>query len=79
MPILTIAIGVIFIIFSIGSMSGFFSKNEWRASLLELSSELEGGVLKKMQSEVRRCGLSLVIFSLVLFNIGGAIILMSPI
>lgn len=71
--------GVIFIIFSMGSMSGFFSKNEWRAPLLELTSELEGGVLKKMQPGVRRRGLSLVIFFLVLFNIGGAIILTSPI
>ncbi len=77
MPILTIVIGVIFIIISIVSMSGFFSKNEWRASLLELSSELEGGVLKKMQPGVKRSGLSLVIFFLVLFSIGGVIILRS--
>ena len=77
MPILTIVIGVILIIFSIGSMSGFFSKNEWRAPLLELSSELEGGVLKKMQPGVKRHGLSFVIFFLVLFGIGGVIILRS--
>jgi hypothetical protein len=77
MPILTILIGVIFIIISLVTMSGFFSKNEWRAPLLELSSELEGGVLKKMQLGVKRRGLSLVILFLVLFNIGGVIILRS--
>lgn len=77
MPILTIVIGVTFIIFSIVSMSGFFSKNEWRAPLLELSSELEGGTLKKMQPGVKRRGLSLVIFFLVLFGIGGVIVLSS--
>lgn len=77
MPILTIVIGVIFIIFSIVSMSGFFSKNEWRAPLLELSSELEGGALKIMLPSIRRRGLFLVILFLVLFGIGGVIILRS--
>ena len=77
MSILTIAIGLFFLIFSIVSMSVFFSKNEWRAPLLELSSELEGGILKKMQPGVKRRGLSLVIFFLVLFGIGGVIILRS--
>jgi len=77
MPILTIVIGLIFIIFSIVSMSVFFSKNEWRAPLLELSSELEGGALKIMLPSIRRRGLFLVILFLVLFGIGGVIILRS--
>ena len=40
MAILTLAIGIILIAFSMISMSGSFSKNEWRAPLLELSFEL---------------------------------------
>jgi hypothetical protein len=79
MVIFTLVMGIIFIIFSIVSISGFFSKNEWRAPLLELSSELKGGVWKKIQPGVRRRGLSLVIFFLVLFSIGGVIILQSSI
>jgi len=75
MVIFTLVVGIILIIFSMVSMSGFFSKNEWRAPLLELSSELKGGVWKKIQLGVRRRGLSLVIFFLVLFSIGGVIIL----
>jgi len=79
MAVLTLGIGIILIMFSIGSMSGFFSKNEWRLPLLELSSELKGGLEKKEQAGVRHRGLSLVIFFLVLFGIGGTIILKSPI
>jgi len=77
MLILTIVIGVIFIIFSMISMSGFFSKNEWRSPLLELSSELGGGVLKKMHFGMKRRGLFLTIFFLVLFILGEVIILRS--
>jgi len=42
---------------------------------LELSSELKGEVWKKIQFGVRRRGLSLVIFFLVLFSMGGVIVL----
>ena len=79
MTILILAIGIILIIFSIVSMCSFFSKNEWRDSLLEISSELKGEPYKKLQSGVKRRGLSLVIFFLILFGIGGTIILKSPI
>lgn len=79
MTILTLGIGVILIIFSIVSVFGFFSKNEWRASLLELNSELEGGLSKKLQPGVRYRGSSFAIFFLILFGIGGMIILVSPI
>ena len=79
MAILTLGICIILIVFSIVSMSGLFLQNEWRAPLLELSSELKGGVWKKCIPGVRCRGLYLVIFFLVLFNIGGAIILILPI
>jgi len=58
------------------SMSGFFSKNEWRAPLLELSFELS---YKELQSGTKRHGLFLVIFFLILFGVGGTIILRSSI
>lgn len=79
MTILILGVGVVLIIFSMVSMSGFFSKNEWRAALLELSAELEDKRWKKLQPGLRRRGLSLVIFFLILFCIGGVIILRSPI
>lgn len=66
------------------SMSGFFSKNEWRASLLELSFELSYErnkklIYKELQSGTKRRGLFLAIFFLILFGVGGIIILRSPI
>ncbi len=72
-------LGIILIIFSMVSVFGFFSKNEWRAPLLELTAELKGKAWKKLQPETRRRGSSLVIFFLVLFNIGGTLVLKSPI
>jgi hypothetical protein len=66
------------------SMSGFFSKNEWRAPLLELSFELSYErdkklIYKELQSGTKRRGLFLAIFFLILFGVGGTIILRSPI
>lgn len=80
MSILILGIGVVLIIFSMVSMSGFFSKNEWRDPLLELSTELERNpASKKLQSGVKRRGLFLIILFLILFGIGGTIVLRSPI
>jgi len=77
MSILPLAIGIILIIFSMVSIYGFFSKNEWHVSLLELSAELKGWW--KVQPRMRRRGLFLTIFFLILFGIGGVLILRSPI
>ncbi len=80
MTILTLGIGMILIIFSMVSMSGFFSKNEWRDPLLDLGAELKRNLAsKKVQSEAKRRGLFLIILYFVLFGIGGTIILRSPI
>ena len=77
MTVLTLGAGIILIIFSMVSISGFFSKNEWRAPLLELTAELKGGHWKEEQPGVRRRGVSLVIFFLVLFSVGGSIVFRS--
>jgi hypothetical protein len=62
------------------SMLGFFSKNEWRAPLLELSAELEKNqAIKDSQSGAKKRGFSVVIFFMTLFIIGGVILLRSPI
>ena len=84
MTIFILGIGIILIIFSMVSMSGFFSKNEWRASLLELSFELSYErnkklIYKELRSGTKRRGLFLAIFFLILFGVGGNIILRSPI
>jgi len=79
MTILTLGIGIILIISSMVSMFGFFSKNEWRAPLLELSAHLEGSFSKAEQRRVRRRAVFIPIFNLGLFNIGGIVILTLPI
>ena len=79
MTILALGIGIILIISGMVSMSGFFSKNEWRAPLLELNTQLEGGLSKAEQRRVKRRATFVTISHLVLFSIGGLIILTLPI
>jgi len=77
MDTLTIGIGISLVIFSMISMLHWFALDEWKAPLLEPSSELKG--LKELQSGVRRCGASVPIFFIILFGLGATLILKSPI
>ena len=77
MDILTLIIGTILITLSMKSMLGWFSIYEWKAPLLELNSELKG--YKNLQPGIRFRGVSIPIFFLILFGIGGIIIVRSSI
>ena len=78
MNILILVIGIVLMVLSTKAMFGDFAKNEWRAPLLELTANLEGGSSEMEQVKVRRRAASIVIFHLVLFGIGGFIILKTP-
>ena len=75
--ILILIIGTILIILSMKSMLGWFSIDEWKAPLLELNSELKG--YKNLQPGIRFRSVSIPIFFLILFGIGGIIIVKSSI
>jgi len=77
MTTLTLGIGISLIIFSMISMLHWFALDEWKAPLLELRSELSG--LQEFQSGVRRRGISIPIFFLILFGLGAVLMLKSPI
>ncbi|MFA5755017.1 MAG: hypothetical protein WC909_01465 [Candidatus Paceibacterota bacterium] len=71
-------IGMLFIFFSIMLMYHYFSQTEWRIPLLELSSEIEGGFLKKNRPGARFRGVSVSIFLLFLFMFGSVLVLRTP-
>lgn len=78
MTLLTFMTGIVIIIFSMMLMSGFFSNNEWRAPLLELSFELGKNPLdKELQSGYKRRSFLIVVFFLILYLIGCLIVLTS--
>ncbi len=70
-------IGMALIIISIALLQGSFSKDEWHAPLMELTSKLKSGTKEFYSGYKRRSIISVTLF-LIMFVVGVALFLRSP-
>lgn len=71
-------IGIILTVIGIISLKSFFSKNEWRAPLIELSAELEENIqIKNHKKSIKYNSLYLIVFFITLYSVGTYLVLTS--